>query len=1751
MVENDYSYDEDDQLTEIAIIGMSCRFPGANSLEEFWDNLLQGKETIQRFTKEELLSSGETEEIIERDNYVNARGIVDDPELFDANFFGFSASDAKMLDPQQRKFMECGWEALEQAGYSPEKFKGLIGVYASMAESMYLQNNILKNQETMQSIDWLQARIATSLTTLSTQFSYRLNLKGPSINVTCACSSSLVVIATACKALLDYDCDLAIAGASVISIPQKRGYLFQKGGIDSVDGHCRAFDAEASGTVFSDGVGVVILKRLSEAVKDNDYIYATIKGWNVNNDGSEKVGFTAPSVQGQARCILSSANFADVDLETISYIETHGTGTAMGDPIEINAMKMAFETQTSKKQFCAIGSVKTNIGHADIAAGMASIIKTALSLKSKIMPASLHFKKSNPAIDFSQTPFYVNDKLTVWEPTQYPKRRAGINASGIGGTNAFLILDEPCTNTRQNKPTTYPLLLLSAKSKVSLEKASANLFEFLKGKYDQINSSEVAYTLQVGRTEFDFRQAIILNKNMDAAGFQNLSFSSIPFNKVHRVMNSPRTVFLFSGQGSQYLGMCRDLYHSEMEFAKLIDACLVHLDDEIKEDVRFLLFGSGKNETNLNNTLIVQPALFIFEYALGSFLINLGIIPDAMVGHSLGEYVAACLAEVIDCETALHLIQIRARLMTMTKAGSMLAIQLNEEDTLKLFKEDAVSIAASNSPSSTVISGATEVIDLLEEKLTESNIGYTRLNTSHAFHSALMEPILDDFISAIEGIHFKHPSIPFLSNVTGEWIKDHEATNPKYWAEHIRGTVRFADCIEELLKDGFNVFLEIGPGNTLTNFAREKSKKDPNLLILNTNNRHFEVKFNLLQFQVVMAELWLHGLKIDWNYFNKNNSLSRIPLPTYPFNRQRFWISPSLSGNNLLSYEKQSYENWFYELSWKRTSFNPANYLDLKKHQYSWVIFADEIGACDLIKDALLKNEQMIFKVSYDKNFARISPNEYKIDSTNKEHYQLLMNSIVSQTNLPLYIINCLPLTIPNDSNFHDKAKVKSYIDNCFYSPLFIAQALVEKQLTQPVNMTLVGNELFSILGETICPAKSTLVGPCRIIPLEHDTIKIKAIDISLEDLSSAQQISLVHNIISDTVNIEPEETFIAYRNNYRWVQSFAHMKLKSKTDITLGENSVFLLTGGLGGISLTLASHIVTHSKNPIFILISRSKLPAKEDWSQWIKDHGIDDSISKKIQSLKAIEDKGGSIYLYQADISDETNLPLIINSIKQKFGAIHGVIHAAGNPGGGLAQFKTKEMASKVFEPKIYGTYLLCSLLKDEPLDFFVLCSSISSIVGEASQVDYCSANACLDAFPYSGFFQNAKTLFTAINWNTWQDVGMAVETERPADISYFDRKNDIKPEEGARIFFDVLSNRQKQTIISTMPLEQFINQMRLHATGDYIVPDLLQREDILSDDLSYQSPQNDTESQLVKIWQEIFSIDKIGVADDFFALGGHSLTALHLLNKIERQFKVTISVSTFLEKATTIEKLAEIILAASKISEPSSRIVIPIRSVGTQKPLFCFHPVAGNVFCYSQLAKYLKYNAPIYGVQDPSLSEGKFLFDSLEEMAACYIKEIKKIQPHGPYYFAGLSFGATLSAEVARQLRCAGETTKMLLFFDGWAKFSNSYNIENLFKQSIEQLYSNRPDAKKLTELTWMRMQLLLDYHIKPIPEKVFLFKAQTLLPEYVDIEDPYNYWKNHVEGGITLYKVPGDHETILDEPNVRILASFLDQILLDK
>ena len=869
--------------TEIAVIGMAGRYPKSRNLDEFWKHLHAGDELVSFFTDEEALARGVDPAALASGQFVKAAVVLDDMDQFDASFFGFTRREAELLDPQHRLFLETAWEALEVAGYSSDTYDGLISIYAGAGINSYFLANLFNNPR-FGPLEQLSILLASDKDYMMTRASYKLNLRGPSVMVQSACSTSLIAIHLACQGLLTEECDIAMAGASNVQTILRDGYYTVEGGIYSPDGHCRSFDAEGRGTLFGSGVGVIVLKRLADAMADGDHIDAIVKGSAVNNDGSMKVSYTAPSVEGQAGVIAEALANAGVAAETISYIEAHGTATALGDPIEIQALTKAFRATTDKKGFCAVGSVKSNLGHLDSAAGVTGIIKTVLSLKHKALPPTLHFKEPNPAIDFENTPFYVNDKLSDWSgPTP---RRAGVSSFGIGGTNAHIILEEAPSLEPSGPSRPWQLLALSTKTESALESAANNLAEHFRQRAD-LNCADVAYTLLTGRKVFKHRQAIVCKDLQDAIG-------ALESHDSRRVLtgHQPKqrlVAFMFPGQGSQRINMGRELYEHERTFREQVDHCSQLLQRDLGVNLRELLYpdsNSDEAKEQLKQTALAQPALFVIEYALARLWQEWGVKPWAMIGHSIGEYVAACLAGVFTLDDALRLVALRGRLMQAAPPGAMLSVPLAEE---AIALPPQVSLAVINAPQRCVVSGPTEAIVVFQQELEEKGFACQRLHTSHAFHSKMMESALEPFRRFVSGIALRPPEIPYLSNVTGDWITHELATNPDYWVDHLRSTVRFADGVQQLLKEPDAVLLEVGPGQTLTQLARQNSTSTA-LQAVSCGRDSETVAGDLPALMTAVAKLWLAGAEIDWSSFYAHERRQRLPLPTYPFERKRYWI---------------------------------------------------------------------------------------------------------------------------------------------------------------------------------------------------------------------------------------------------------------------------------------------------------------------------------------------------------------------------------------------------------------------------------------------------------------------------------------------------------------------------------------------------------------------------------------------------------------------------------------------------------------------------------------------------------------------------------------------------------------------------------------------------------------------------------------------------------------------------------------------
>jgi len=874
----------------IAIIGMAVRFPGAKNITDFWQNLENGVESISFFSDEELDPLAVDPASLNNPNFVKAGSVLDGVELFDAAFFDYSPREAEITDPQHRLFLECAWEALENAGYDPDKYAGSIGVFGGASMSTYLLLNFSLNPRLLKSYGAFQVTVGNDKDYLATRVSYKLNLRGPSINVQTACSTSLVAVSLACQSLLDYQCDMALAGGVSIRVPQKSGYFYEEEGILSPDGHCRAFDAKGQGTLFGNGSGIAVLKRLEDALAEGDDIIAVIRGTAVNNDGLIKIGYTAPSIDGQAAVVKEALAAAGVDAETINYIEAHGTATPLGDPIEIAALKKAFNPAIDKKQFCALGSVKTNIGHLDSASGIAGLIKTALALKKKLLPPSLLFEKPNPQINFADSPFYINTSLAEWKAGPTP-RRAGVSSFGIGGTNAHVILEEAPAIEPSSESRPCHLLLLSAKTASALETATKNLAEHLK-LHSHVNLADVAFTLQLGRKDFKYRRMLVCREISDLVNaLEPLDASRVL--TLHREASNPSVVFMCSGQGSQYINMGLELYRLEPTFRQQVDRCSKLLKPHLGLDLLSVLYPVEKEaeaaSRQIQQTHITQVALFVVEFALAKLWMQWGVQPQAIIGHSIGEYVAACLAGVFSLEDGLAVVAARGRAMQQLPRGTMLAVSLSEEEVKSVLVE-GLSIAAINGASLCVISGPTDAVAEFENNLNERGVNCRRLQTSHAFHSKMMEPVIRPFVERLKGIRLNPPKIPFISNVTGTWITEAEATDPVYWGRQLRRTVRFADGLNEVLKGMNRVLLEIGPGTTLTTLARQHPSKTADQVIISTLRHPHHQQSDEEVLLDALGRVWLAGVKVDWSGFYAGQRRSRLALPTYPFERQRYWI---------------------------------------------------------------------------------------------------------------------------------------------------------------------------------------------------------------------------------------------------------------------------------------------------------------------------------------------------------------------------------------------------------------------------------------------------------------------------------------------------------------------------------------------------------------------------------------------------------------------------------------------------------------------------------------------------------------------------------------------------------------------------------------------------------------------------------------------------------------------------------------------
>jgi acyl transferase domain-containing protein len=1474
-------------MERIAIIGMAGRFPGADTLARLWENLKSGVESVTVFSEPELLAAGVDPALVRNDRFVAARGILRDAELFDAEFFGYSARDAEMMDPQHRIFLETAWTALEEAGYAASDRAARVGVYAGCSLNQYALSNLAASPTASTAGAAYQALLGNDKDFVTSRVSYKLNLTGPSVTVQTACSTSLVAVQLACEALLSRQCDFAIAGGVAVNVPRVGGFVYEPGMILSPDGHCRVFDAGARGTVVGEGVGVVVLKRLADALADRDHIHAVILGAAVNNDGSQKVGFTALSVDGQAAVIERAQRMAGIHPETITYVEAHGTGTELGDPIEIAALTQAFGRQTSKTGFCAIGSVKSNFGHCATAAGVAGLIKVVLALQHGTIPPSLHFESPNPRIDLGSTPFYVNSRAIDWRSSG--PRRAGVSSFGMGGTNAHIVLEEaaPAAATEASRP--LQVLTVSARTSEALERASADLAAHLAGD-PALNLADVAYTLHVGRAVFPHRRMVVAASAKAAAaalGAQDASvLSRIEARKGRAV------IFMFPGGGPQYGGMAGGLYESERTFREQIDASAEILEPILGLDIRAVLCpdDSERADRLLTDGSVAEAALVAVEHALARLFMGFGVRPSAMIGHGVGEYVAACLAGVLSLKDALWLAAERGRL-TRAVGDATLSVPLPENE-LRAVLDGGLEIAAVDGPALCAVSGPASALDLLERTLARRGVRTGRAPISSGSRATGVQQVMAEFRSAVARIELQAPRVPYVSSVTGTWISPEAATDLAYWSRQPWATVRFWDGLQTVRSDLDPVLLELGPGETLISLAHQDHPQPDS--VASVRPRH-QSHSDAAVLQEAVGRLWLAGVTLDWAGYHSAEQRRRLPLPTYPFERRRHWIGTGSSAAppaqpNMA--KRLDVADWFYAPSWRRAVMpkTPPPTPD------SWLVFVDRLGLGEQVVQRLRGSGARAVRVSAHTGFSRRDRDDYVIDPDSFEDHVHLVTALVADGAFPGRVLHSWALGGRPQSGAVDLWSPDDA--RPFYGLLFLAQALAELGVRDRLEIVVIADGLYDVVGEQVtAPGRAAVIGPCVVLPQEFPNLRCRVVDVVLPEATRGDA-GVIDLLIAEPCR-PAESPIIAYRGSHRWMLSHEPVRLeRPDSDTVLRTGGVYLITGGFGGIGGALARYLAQAVRAKL-VLVGRSSVDQPD-----VGDSEV--SASRRMALVRELESLGGEVLPLRADVAVSEEVAYAVKEARRRFGRIDGVIHAAGIATAGIVQLKTRPAAEAVFAAKTRGTAALWAQLKDGPPDFILLCSSMTTFLGGPGQVDYSAANNVLDAFARWARQQKSGPRVISVNWDAWLHAGMAVGADLP-DALRAERgrrmAHGIAPAEGVEVFRRILSSELSEIVVSTRELRGLVASSRPVESNAEYRRDRHEARLLTAPGISTGATQmSEVERFIADIWGELLGVEAIGRQSDFFEAGGHSLLATQVMARLYQRFGVDVPLRALFETRT---------------------------------------------------------------------------------------------------------------------------------------------------------------------------------------------------------------------------------------------------------
>jgi phthiocerol/phenolphthiocerol synthesis type-I polyketide synthase E len=1419
----------------IAVIGLACRVPGARDARQFWQNLVAGACARVELGRDELLAAGVPAATIDEDGFVPVDYPLDGLESFDAGLFGLTGREAALADPQHRLFLELCHAAFEDAGWDPARFDGDVGVYGGRGMETYRWMHVHRNRAVTAVSDHMTVGIGNHADAFTTLVSYRLDLRGPSVGVYTACSTSLVAVHVAAEALRAGECDMALAGGVTIELPQRRGYLHRPGGTESADGYCRPFDAAATGTVWGSGGGAVLLKRLSDAIADGDNIRAVILGNAVNNDGAGKVGFTAPSVAGQAAAIANALAAGDVDPRTVSYVEAHGTGTALGDPIEVAALSSVFGRDTAQRQWCALGSVKSNIGHLSQGAGVVGLIKTVLALEHQLLPATLGFTAPNPAIDFAASPFYVNATLAKWESDG--PLRAGVSSFGIGGTNAHVVVEAAVHSGAPPAARPAYLLAVSARSAPALDAAVRRLATHLSGPHD-LELADVAYTLRVGRVAHPHRTAVVAT---DLAGA--VAALGQPRRRPTGVAAAPAVTFLFPGQGAQYAGMGRQLYAAEPVFTTAVDGCLEVLDGSVRD----ALFGG--DDARLAQTALAQPALFTIEYALAQLWQSWGVVPAAMIGHSVGEYVAATLAGVFSLPEALRLVAQRGRLIQQLPPGAMLAVSA-PADRLEL--PETLSIAAVNGPGTCVVSGPTADVERFAATLPRK-VAARRLRTSHAFHSAMMEPVRARFAELVAAAGPAPPRLPFLSNRSGAPITAEQATDPQYWAAHLRQTVRFGDCVAHAVAGGAALFLECGPGRQLSGLARMQVPRDAPAPVPSLPGPG---EPEVAACYAAAGRLWVQGVALRPEA--GGGTARRVSLPGYPYERTRHWIEPDPEpAAEIVSRARRPLDDWFTVPGWRRLPPVPAAALPAG----AVVLAADPLGA--RLAEQLRAGGTDVVVVRPGDRYAA-SPAGYSVRAGEPDDYRRLVRDVGSRRWIHAWSLAGPPAGA-------DPRAALAAAELGLFALLSLTQALAAGGGPVAVDVVTAGTQ--QVLGGDLTrPEHALVAGVVRSGPYDLPGVQFRHIDLGTADPPAR----LVSQLAAE---LGTGSRTVALRGGHRWEPQLQPVRVPEPATVDAGlrPHGVYLVTGGLGALGLAVAEDLARRVRARV-LLVGRS--------------------VDRAAAAVERVSAAGGQAHAVAADVTDIAALQAVRQELFARYGRLDGIVHAAGVAGGGLTETRTEAEMMPVLAAKVAGTLALQQVFGDLELDFVALFSSVVGTVGGFGEVDYCAANAYLDAYAQSEHGWRAPV--RSLAWAGWRGDGMLARALATSS-STVDEEAWMTPEEGVAAFH--------RAIATDLGGHVLITPCALDArtgTGARLAQRPPAAAVAAADPVAGPGPgpgsADKVTGRVAAIWCAVLGVEDIQPDDDFFDLGGNSLVAVQLIAQVRKAFGVKLPMRAVFDTPT---------------------------------------------------------------------------------------------------------------------------------------------------------------------------------------------------------------------------------------------------------